>query len=256
MGSALTSDVDLRFRNLGGSAVQRAAVTPGMGALRTHVKSTGVSKSGGMIIQHYAFDVRCAGREIYSGQTNFGYFSASALANQIGIRDAKLYEPTAAERAVTPAFPYPRGGAYPADLWRMVDTVEVYAPQGGPHGLGYIRAGIPVDPGAWFFQAHFYQDPVWPGSLGLEGFLQLMRYLARERWGAGPQARVECVALGEEHRWIYRGQVVPTDRRVTVEAAVTAVDDSARLLRAAGHLMVDGRVIYRMENFAVRLLDR
>ncbi len=256
MGSALTSDIDLRFRNLGGSAVQRAAITPGMGTLRTHVKSTGVSKSGGMIIQHYAFDVRCAGREIYSGQTNFGYFSATALANQIGIRDAKLYEPTAAERAVTPAFPYPRGGAYPADVWRMVETVDAYAPQGGPHGLGYIRAGIPVDPGAWFFQAHFYQDPVWPGSLGLEGFLQLMRYLARERWGAGPDARVECVALGEEHRWIYRGQVVPTDRRVIIEAAVTAVDDNAQLLRAAGHLMVDGRVIYRMENFAVRLLDR
>jgi len=255
MGSALTSDVDLRFRNLGGSAVQRAAITPGMGTLRTYVKSTGVSKSGGMIIQHYAFDVCCGGREIYSGQTNFGYFSATALANQVGIRDAKLYEPTGVERAITAPFPYPRGGAYPAEQWRMVDQVEVYAPQGGPQGLGYIRAGIPVDPGAWFFQAHFYQDPVWPGSLGLEGFLQLLRYLARERWGAKADARVECVALGEEHRWIYRGQVVPADRRVTIEAGVTGVDDKARLLRAAGHLSVDGRVIYRMENFAVRLLD-
>jgi 3-hydroxymyristoyl/3-hydroxydecanoyl-(acyl carrier protein) dehydratase len=137
----------------------------------------------------------------------------------------------------------------------MVDTVEVYAPQGGPQGLGYIRAGIAVDPGAWFFQAHFYQDPVWPGSLGLEGFLQLMRYAARERWGAGPQTRVECVALGEEHRWIYRGQVVPTNKRVTIEACITGVDDTAKLLRAAGHLCVDGRVIYHMENFAARLID-
>ncbi len=255
MGSALTSDVDLKFRNLGGSAVQHATVTPGMGALRTHVKSTGVSKSGGMIIQHYTFNLTCDGRPIYTGQTNFGYFSAAALANQVGIRDAKLYDPTAVERATTAPFAYPREAAYPADRWRMVDTVEVYAPQGGPQGLGYIRAGIAVDPGAWFFQAHFYQDPVWPGSLGLEGFLQLLRHLARERWGAAPDARVECVALGEEHRWIYRGQVIPADKRVTIEACVTGVDDDAKLLRAAGHLCVDGRVIYRMENFAVRLVD-
>jgi len=255
MGSALTSDVDLKFRNLGGSAVQHAAVTPGMGALRTHVKSTGVSKSGGMIIQHYTFNLTCNGQPIYTGQTNFGYFSAGALANQVGIRDAKLYEPTAVERATTAPFAYPRDAAYPADRWRMVDTVEVYAPNGGPQGMGFIRAGIAVDPNAWFFQAHFYQDPVWPGSLGLEGFLQLLRYLARERWGADPDARVECVALGEEHRWIYRGQVIPTDKRVTIEACVTGVDDDAKLLRAAGHLCVDGRVIYRMENFAVRLVD-
>jgi acyl transferase domain-containing protein len=254
MGSALTSDTDLRFRNLGGSAVQHAAVTPGMGALQTRTKCTGVSKSGGMIIQHYTFDVHCGGRAIYTGQTKFGYFSAGALANQVGIRDAKPYEPTAAERATTAPFLFPREAPYPADAWRMVDTVEVYAPDGGPHGLGYLRAGIPVDPRAWFFQAHFYQDPVWPGSLGLEGFLQLLRFLAIERWAKDQASpRVECVALGEEHRWIYRGQVVPTDRRVTMEACVTGVDDAAQLLRAAGHVSVDGRVIYRMENFAVRL---
>ena len=38
MGSALTSDEDLRFRNLGGSAVQLEVVTPRTGALMTHVR--------------------------------------------------------------------------------------------------------------------------------------------------------------------------------------------------------------------------
>jgi 3-hydroxymyristoyl/3-hydroxydecanoyl-(acyl carrier protein) dehydratase len=33
---------------------------------------------------------------------------------------------------------------------------------------------IAVDPSFWFFKAHFFQDPVWPGSLGLESFLQLV----------------------------------------------------------------------------------
>ena len=57
VGSALTSEVNLSFRNLGGSAVQRAAVTPDIGTLTTEVTLTKVSRSGGMIIQNYDFSV-------------------------------------------------------------------------------------------------------------------------------------------------------------------------------------------------------
>ena len=47
---------------------------------------------------------------------------------------------------------------------------------------------IAVDPEFWFFKAHFYQDPVWPGSLGLESFLQLLKYAAWQRWGEPAEA--------------------------------------------------------------------
>ena len=255
MGSALASETDLRFRNLGGSAVQFETVMPDAGTLRTHARCTGVSQSGGMIIQHYSFDVTRAGNRVYRGDTHFGFFSEKSLANQIGLRDAKLYAATAAERAEHASFAYPRVTPYPSDRMRMVDTIEVYTPRGGPHGLGHVRAGLDVDPRAWFFEAHFYQDPVWPGSLGLEGFLQLLRFLANERWNPAAHERVQCTALGEEHRWLYRGQVIPRDKRVTIEANVTAVDDDARLLRAEGHLGIDGRIIYRMENFAVQVVE-
>ena len=50
----------------------------------------------------------------------------------------------------------------------MVTDVELFASDGGPQGLGFLRGTTPVNPEAWFFKAHFYQDPVWPGSLGLE----------------------------------------------------------------------------------------
>src|SRR5262249_16267560 len=59
LGSALTSDVDLSFRNLGGKATQFEEVTPQSGTLTTTVKITRVSQSAGMIIQHYDFDLRC-----------------------------------------------------------------------------------------------------------------------------------------------------------------------------------------------------
>ena len=115
--------------------------------------------------------------------------------------------------------------------------------------LGYIRATRRVAPDEWFFKAHFHQDPVVPGSLGLESFLQLLKFVAHERWGDGP---CETVATNERHEWVYRGQVIPADLEVTVEAVVTEVDEVRRMLRADGYLSVDGRVIYAMKEFTLR----
>ncbi|MEJ2525659.1 MAG: hypothetical protein P8Y73_08835 [Desulfuromonadales bacterium] len=64
---------------------------------------------------------------------------------------------------------------------------------------------------------------------------------------------METVALGEEHSWNYRGQIVPSNNRVQVEAEVRAVDDTQRLLHADGFLSVDGRIIYAMKNFSIRV---
>ena len=112
-----------------------------------------------------------------------------------------------------------------------------------------------VDPTAWFFAAHFHQDPVVPGSLGLESLQQLLKVVAEERWGAGPSARFESPALGAMHRWTYRGQILPGDRLVTTRAMVTAIDDDRRTITADGLLDVDGRAIYGMTDFTLRLQD-
>jgi len=252
MGSALTSEVDLKFRNLGGVATQHLAVTPESGLLTVRVRSTNVSSSGGMIIQHYAMEVHSAQGLAYDGTTYFGFFSEQALADQVGIRDAKRYQPEAAEQARARALPYPEDAPFPDARLRMVDAVTVFVPDGGPKGLGYIQGTKQVDPEDWFFRAHFYQDPVCPGSLGLESFLQLLKLVASERWGLDAGARFETVALGQQHRWTYRGQIIPTDACVTVEAVITGVDDLQRVLHADGFLSVDGRVIYQMQDFTLR----
>jgi 3-hydroxymyristoyl/3-hydroxydecanoyl-(acyl carrier protein) dehydratase len=249
MGSALTSEVDLRFRNLGGEAVQRREVGPASGTLTTRVRCTGVSSSGGMIVQHYDFAVLDARGPVYEGTTYFGFFSGESLANQVGIRDARPWSPSAAEAARGRSLEFPRAAPFPGDRLRMIDRVELLVPDGGPAGLGFLRGTLPVDPAAWYFRAHFHQDPVVPGSLGLESLLQLLHLAAARRWGEAPAAPVP----GRRHRWKYRGQVVPGDRLVTVEAVVDAVDDAARVLSGGGFLSVDGRAIYGMEGFALRL---
>ena len=59
--------------------------------------------------------------------------------------------------------------------------------------------------------------------------------------------------MGQSHRWTYRGQIVPTNQRVTVQAEIKVCDDQARLLVADGYLGVDGKVIYQMNDFSLRL---
>jgi acyl transferase domain-containing protein/3-hydroxymyristoyl/3-hydroxydecanoyl-(acyl carrier protein) dehydratase len=253
VGSALTSPSDISFRNLGGTAVQHRVVTPGSGVLTCCATMKKVATSGGMIIQEFDFSVADRHGILYEGDTMFGFFAKEALATQVGIRDAKPYQPTAEENARGRALSYPEAAPFPEKQLRMIDRIELFVPDGGPQGLGYIRGIKEVDPDEWFFKAHFFEDPVTPGSLGLESFLQLVKFAAVERWGWQVGAIVSAVALERKHRWLYRGQVVPTNSRVTVSAWITAVDEQKRTLTADGFLAVDGKLIYQMNDFTVTM---
>jgi 3-hydroxymyristoyl/3-hydroxydecanoyl-(acyl carrier protein) dehydratase len=256
LGSALTSPTDLSFRNLGGSGVQYAEVFPDAGILTTRVKITKVSQSGGMIIQDYDLEVINKGRTVYKGSTQFGFFSKQSLAAQVGVRGAARYVPPAEEAARGEAVELNNAPGLPDSRLMMLDSVETYIPAGGPKKEGYIRGIKKVDPAEWFFKAHFYQDPVCPGSLGVESFINLIKAAAGRRWKDLPKgARFEALALGEKHQWIYRGQIVQKNKLITVEAYITGADDERRVLRADGFLIVDGLVIYQMKDFAIRALN-
>ena len=164
------------------------------------------------------------------------------------MRDAVPYTLTDEERGRAKSFPFPRTPPHPDDPLRMMDEIVSFVPNGGPKGIGFIEGRKKVRPDEWFFKAHFHQDPVWPGSLGLEAMLQLMGVAAADRWGSSGTLQA---GLGLEHRWAYRGQVLPTANEVVVQANVTKIDDERRILIADGLLEVDGRTIYQMFDFTV-----
>ncbi len=278
LGSALQSAVDLSFRNLGGDAILHEELKPDAGTLTTRVRMTKVSRAGGMIIEAFDMQIWRQGLIVYDGETTFGFFTAEALAQQVGIRDAqeRRHVPSGAEiaRAIPvhvnhdgPTTPDAateiceshrvKGLKQPSTVLRMIDEVELFIPDGGPAGKGLIRGIKRVDPDEWFFKAHFYQDPVCPGSLGLESFLQLLKVVAVHRWGDkfAETHRFEPMAVGAKHRWLYRGQVVPGNHRVDVEAFITEiVDGDEPLIRADGFLRVDGVTVYEMIDFTLRLV--
>jgi 3-hydroxymyristoyl/3-hydroxydecanoyl-(acyl carrier protein) dehydratase len=271
MGSANTSNKPLHYRNLDGSAILYEDVNLNSGTLTATVKSTKAASSAGMLIQSFDLLVTQGDRKIYEGETTFGFFSEEALANQIGLRGVNRYTPTEAEKARSFNFELPNlapftpsdnteikvnGLTLPGKALLMVDNIELFIPDGGPKGLGYIRGTKTVDKNEWFFKAHFYQDPVIPGSLGLESFIQLMKIAAINRWGAelrDTECHFEPIAVGNKHKWSYRGQVIPTDKLVTVDACITAIDDASKTMIADGFLSVDGRIIYSMKDFGLRV---
>ena len=202
-----------------------------------------------MLIQHFTFDVRAGDRPVYTGETTFGFFSRAALVNQVGLTGVPMMVPGEIEQAGWSG-PVPADPPFPDDRLRMIDTIHWATADGGPRGLGSVEARATVNPDAWFFKAHFYQDPVWPGSLGLESLIQAMKVWAVRRWGA-PANGWQATALNKPHTWAYRGQIVPTAKEVTVQAYITNVDDQRRILTADGLLGVDGRMIYRMIDFTL-----
>lgn len=270
-GSALRSNEDLKFRNLGGTATLFQELTDQAGMLRIRVRMSKVSEAGGMIIENFDMQVLQGDTMVYEGTTYFGFFSKAALDNQVGIREAKRYQPTQEEKNRAKRVVLPRqhpldpedaqytagtSACMPGGAMQMMDEADLFVRDGGPNGLGYIHGIKQVNPDEWFFQAHFYLDPVWPGSLGLEAFLQLLKVLMLDRW---PQLadthRFECIATNRPHTWGYRGQVVPANKIVEVEAWVTKVEDGDEpVVTANGFLVVDGKPIYEMTDFAMRLV--
>ena len=272
MGSALKSENPLHFRNLGGRGILHRTVGADAGTLRIRTRMTHASEVTDMVIEHFDFEIHGPKGVVYDGSTYFGFFTQAALERQEGIREApsRAFTPPAHESGGSAAFVFPTdaplhphdpdrtvfsGLTYPAKALSMIDRIELYLPEGGPKGLGFVRGIKAVDPAEWFFKAHFHQDPVCPGSLGIESFLQLLKFAARERWPHLTGSHRFATQTGRSHRWTYRGQILPGNQRVTVEAAVTEVLESPHpALVAEGYLLVDGLFIYRMEEFGIQLI--
>ena len=265
VGSALTAERDLLFRNLDGTGTLFEEIVPGSGPLRTRARITSISKTAGMIIE--AFHVECflGERRVYEMSTVFGFFPKEAFEDQAGLpasdeERARITAPSQAaiDLAPRPARFFEGAARLPGEMLRMLDRVTGWWPEGGSKGLGYLRAEKDVDPGEWFFKAHFFQDPVQPGSLGVEALCQLLQLCMLERGMADGLARprFEPLILGRAASWKYRGQVVPANRTLTTELELTEVgeDERGRYAVADAWLWVDGKRIYAVRNLGMRLV--
>jgi acyl transferase domain-containing protein/3-hydroxymyristoyl/3-hydroxydecanoyl-(acyl carrier protein) dehydratase/NAD(P)-dependent dehydrogenase (short-subunit alcohol dehydrogenase family)/acyl carrier protein len=267
-GSALESDDRLFFRNLGGKAELIEPLSKICGTLTIKCRMTDVSKAGNMIIQNFDMDVLKDGKSVYKGTTHFGFFTGQALSNQVGIRDSRFDKYVLSQKDIeTAKIPHFKNDApmtpddkndskntgMPSKALRMLDDIKVLSLDGGIYEKGYVKASKKVDSSEWFFNAHFYQDPVCPGSLGIESFIQMIRFFLLEKFTIPMDSYEPRMSPGQCHEWIYRGQIIPSNKKIELHAHIKKIssenDDYSVI--ADGALTVDGICIYEMIDFGL-----
>ncbi|THA68698.1 beta keto-acyl synthase [Streptomyces sp. A0958] len=267
VGSALTAEVDLLFRNLDGAGTVTGEVTPETRTVRTHAELTRISRSGDLIVESFRVSCSADGVPVFAVETVFGYFPRSAFDEQQGLAtsadgQSRLAEPC--DRTVDLTVRPDRYCAgelrLPGPMLLMLDRITGYWPDGGSAGLGRLRSEKDVRQDAWFFRAHFFQDPVQPGSLGIEAMCQLLQFYLLERDAAAgtPRPRFEPVLPGRETAWTYRGQITPDHRliRVDMDIVETGADERGPYAVADASLWGDDTCIYRVRGLGMRVVSK
>lgn len=261
------SDGELLFRNLDGDSVQYREVGRADRTITSVVELLSVSQVGDMIIEKFSVHCSVDGEDLLKVETVFGFFPPAAMVNQKGFdssaEDRARLELHSDIRIELKDYAGILFGAHskarlPSSKLLMLDRITGHWPQGGTAGLGAIRAEKDVNPKDWFFKAHFFQDPVQPGSLGVEAMLQAIQSLMLlEGMDKGIESpRFEPIDIGGRTQWHYRGQVTPEKNKITVEFEVSERGQDQRGVFVIGQarLWVDNLQIYQAPRIGMRII--
>jgi 3-hydroxymyristoyl/3-hydroxydecanoyl-(acyl carrier protein) dehydratase len=265
-GFPLSSAQVLRFRNLDGTGIVTGDVLPGAAVMTTRATLRSMARNQDIII--LGFDVSCrhGDREVFTGAMTFGYFPARALEQAGGVPTTEqerhcLHQPCDldVDLSTRPRRFFAEPPGLPGPMLLMLDRITGFWPDGGIAGLGRLRAVKDVDAGDWYFKAHFFQDPVCPGSLGLQAMYQLLAYYMIDRGmhEGVPGARFAVAHPANTLSWTYRGQVTPATTRFTIDLHLTEVSQDT----VGGHavadawLWADGVRIYEVRGLRLRIVS-
>ena len=265
VGCPLATSEDVFFRNLDGSKMAiLEEIRPDSGTLRTHAKVISVTHVSGIMILSYRIECSLGERLVCKLDATFGYFPKEALAMQAGLATTDeqrgrltLDSPLRVDLSERQPKYFAGTLRLPGPVLLMMDRVTGFWEAGGPTGKGLLRAEKDVKPSDWFFKAHFYSDPVQPGSLGLEMMLQLMQFFSIEKdLGKGiDQPYFEPLASNAPVAWKFRGQVRPSSLHIVVDVEIVSIEslpDSVTLI-ANGSLWVDGVRCYEAKGIGLRI---
>lgn len=135
----------------------------------------------------------------------------------------------------------------PAPPMLMMDRILEVSEDGGAHGQGHVVAEFDIDPSLWFFECHFYDNPIMPGCLGLDALWQLTGFnLAWRGW----QGKGYALGVGEVK---FTGMVRPDRKLVRYEVDFTKAINNKKLRmgKADGKVYADGELIYEVKDMKV-----
>lgn len=246
LGSMLIfPDQELYFRNLDGSGHLRRHVDLRGKTVTNRVTLVSSTSIQGVVIQKFTYALECEGEIVYDGDAAFGYFTQAALANQVGLDNGRLVAPWHVQQQATQSLIALRPEQFMrAEMGRVHQRLaggrlsfldDVWVGSGGRHGTGYVFARKRINPSDWFYRAHFHEDPVMPGSLGVEAILEAMQIAALQSGLPNEFANPHVVPLAPNRTvWKYRGQIVQATEEMRLEVHLRPVQ------REAGRIVMVG----------------
>ncbi|WP_194915636.1 polyketide synthase [Catenulispora rubra] len=272
LGATLaTPEQELNIRNLDGTASVVKQIDLRGKTIRQQTRMTFNQIMPGTSLQKFSYELFADGELFYKGESMFGYHTADALANQVGLDAGKYVAPWLDQQEALPASAKRTLAIRHVDDWftrpglrladghlRMVDTVDIVA-GGGKYEKGYLYGHREIAHDDWYFECHFYRDPVMPGSLGVEALIQALQVYAIDL-GLGEDFAdpVFAMPLGVATTWKYRGQILRTEGPMTFDLHVKEIRREADrvLVIADANVWKPGMRIYEITDIAVEVHDR
>ena len=265
-------EIDLCYRNLDGNGALLKQLDLRGKTIVNEVKLMTTVASGNTIIQTHSFALSCDGEKFYEGDTVFGYFTGDALRDQVGLDGGKKMLPWITENPAADSIvldlnsmDYSRtlGEDPQKPHFRLCsgqlsfsDEIRVVA-AGGKYNKGYAYARKEVDPADWFFPCHFHEDPVMPGSLGLEAVIQALQALALSQGFGTPFKNPYFSPVLSKVVWKYRGQIIPKNKYMQLELHLKNIEqeNGQVILTADANLWREDLRIYEITDIVVGISE-
>ncbi|MEU4796984.1 3-hydroxyacyl-ACP dehydratase [Streptomyces sp. NPDC023327] len=255
-------DENVTVRNLEGQdhMVRRADLLGRTVRQRTRILAR--TPLPGAVLQRYGYELSVDDEVFYRGESVHGFFTESALAGRQGLDGGRLVPPwlrhqaTHDVRAVRPDL-----SALPVGQGRFAflsGTESELVRDGGTHGRGYLLCTKPVRADDWYFAHHFLNDPVMPGSCGVELLIQMVKgYLLCTDTIDEKELHALRTPPGAELRWTYRGQILPRHQEVMAEIHLRRIHRDGKVITAwaDGSVWRDGLRIYAVDNIVLQAGD-
>ncbi len=265
-------ELDLCYRNLDGNGTLLSNPDLRGKTIVNEVELLSTVSSGDTIIQTHSFSLSCDGQQFYHGNTMFGYFTKEALAAQVGLDSGKSASPwiennpqvqsenldlnsndfrnILGEHSTRPHLRLSSGQL------TFSDEIVLVA-NGGNYGNGYAYARKEINPNDWFFPCHFYQDPVMPGSLGVEAVIQALQAFAIFQGLGNSFRNPRFSPVLNKVIWKYRGQIIPTTKYMQLDLHVKIIEknDKQVILTADANLWREDLRIYEISDITVGISE-
>ncbi len=250
-------EVNYSFRNLDGEATINRHVDARQKTIRAQAQLRKTIFYGSTIIQHFSFELLCDNEIFFEGKSSFGYFSAEAMAAQSGLDGEKVVLPWLKQAGLDSTLVPIQGSTLESGLpqgkLRLLDGVAIQNGAGNQQE-GYIYAYRRNSPKDWFYACHFHEDPVMPGSLGIEAIFQAVSIFSRQQ---SKSTMPPDLVTGQKMNWSYRGQVLQHHQQMQVEVHFHKTEQrgTAKIFSGDASLWADNSRIYEVRNIAIAIED-